>query len=305
MMEEIERKLSLPGVSVLIGQSEWASSENWVCPPSSYVVCQRLSQGHSPLRLDFDSAGPRQVYPRVHALGFMPTTGTITLHPLGKPLRTLNCFFDRISFETATEMDAAGWRELAGSFMTVRDKSIEDMMQRIHRELMLPRFGSEAMIEATTTMIAVKIARLAKFSVSQMVDFRSRCGGLAPWQLRRIHERIAAAPETGYPGVQQLAELCGLSRSHLMRMFKGSTGSSLHEFIADHRLAAARQLLASDQLSIKQVAARLGFRDPAHFTNAFRRDEQMTPSEFRRRARAALGAPLTREAAVPTRNPST
>lgn len=288
MQEEIEQQLSLPGVSVLIGKSQWTSPEDWVCPASSYVVCQRLSRGHSPLRLDFDSAGYRQVYPRVHALGFMPATGTITLHPLGKPLRTLNCFFDRAYFETATEMDADGWLDRTGSFMPVRDKSLEDMMQRIHGELESPGFGAEAMIEAACTMIAVEVARLAQTGAGRTIASRARRGGLAPWQLHRIHDRIAAAPEAGYPGVQELAELCGLSRSHLMRMFKGSTGCSLHGFIAEHRLAAARQLLADDRLSIKEVAATLGFRDPAHFTNAFRREEHMTPSEFRQRARSGL-----------------
>jgi AraC family transcriptional regulator len=158
------------------------------------------------------------------------------------------------------------------------------MMKRIHLELMQPGFGGEHVIEAASTMIAVEMARLGQKNARPRDVAGPRLAGLAPWQLRRIRDRIGAAPETGYPRAQELAELCGVSRSHLMRMFKASTGWPLHRFIADERLRAARRLLAEDRLSIKQIAAALGFCNPGHFANAFQRLEHMTPSEFRRSA---------------------
>jgi AraC family transcriptional regulator len=286
MQEHIEREVSVPGASVVIGTSQWTQPVEWACPESRYVVCQRLSEGHSSLRLGqgpgLQRSGVREVYGRVRSLGFMPSRSSIMMHPLGQPLRTLNCWFDRDYFETATEIDVQGWSDRAGSFLSVANSTVGAMMRRINAELARPGFGSEQAIEAASTIIAVEMARLGRSRIAAEKADRS----LAPWQLRRIRERIEASPGQGYPTVQDLAELCGLSRSHLMRTFKATTGHSVHEFITEQRLSMARRLLAEDRLSMKEVAARLGFSSPSHFTNTFQRQEFMTPSQYRRLGKA-------------------
>lgn len=283
MQEWVEHRINLPGVSVMIGTSQWTGAQDWACPESNYVVCQRLSEGHAALRLESGAAGTRQVYGQVRALGFMPSSGTIRMHPLGRPLRTLNCFFERSYFEATTQIDAPGWLDLAGPFMAVRNPALDLMMQRIHAELTRPGFGGQQVIEAASTMIAVEMARLGRAPAAAAYRAAS---GLAPWQLHRIRERIAAGVDLGFPRVQELAELCGVSRGHLMRMFKHSTGSALHRLIAGERLCAARRMLAENRLSIREIATRLGFSSPGHFSNAFLREECVRPSEYRRRARA-------------------
>lgn len=290
MQEHIERELMIPGISVFIGTSQWSQPVDWTCPETRHVVCQRLSEGHSPLRLGGGARGLREVYPRVRSLGFMPSSGCITMHPLGQPLRTLNCWFDRAWFEEATGIDRAGWTDLAGEFLPMTNGFVETLMQRIHLELAQPGFGSEQLVEGAGAMIAVEMARLAQTRGGRAVASGAAPSGLAPWQLRKVRERIAASLEIGYPRTQELARLCGLSTSHLMRMFRQSTGMTLHSFIAGERQQAARRLLAQSRMSIKEVAAALGFSSAAHFTNAFRRHENATPSDFRRRVRAGAAA---------------
>jgi len=115
--------------------------------------------------------------------------------------------------------------------------------------------------------------------------------GLAPWQLRRINERLALALEQGYPGLDELAALCGISQSHLMRSFKIATGWPIHKFITEERLRAAKQMLAQGEINAKEIASRLGFRSPAYFATAFRRMTGKTPTEYRREAQArAIGS---------------
>mgnify|MGYP001766377848 CR=1 FL=1 len=284
MQEFIERELSVPGASVFIGTSQWVQPETWTCPDARYVVCQRLSERHAALQLQTGTREIREVYPRVHALGFMPMRGRITMRPLGEPLRTLNCWFDRDTFEAETGIDESGWSDRAGEFLTVANSHVETLMRRIRLELEQPAFGSRQVIEAASTMILVEMARIGR---AQRAEGGS-VTGLAPWQIRRVRERLAHAVEAGYPDIQELAALCGVSRSHFMRMFKASTGQTAHAFIANSRLAAAQDLLRQEQRSIKEIAALLGFSSPGHFTHAFRREKHMTPSEFRRLARANL-----------------
>ena len=100
--------------------------------------------------------------------------------------------------------------------------------------------------------------------------------------MRRIQERIQAAPEIGnYPVLAELASLCGISQGHLARSFRAATGWPLHRFIAEERLKAAKEMLAEDHLSCGQIAVRLGFRSTAYFSAAFRRMTGKTPSAFR------------------------
>lgn len=282
----IEKEVPLSGGSVVIGATEWVAPAAWACPEGSYVVCQRISEGHSALRLATESVRNLEAYPQVRSLGFMPSTRAITMYPIDRPLRTLNCFFDKSLFEETTQIDADGWYDRAGCFLALSSPAVEKMMMTIHRELIDPGFGSELMIEAASTMIAVEMARLGQRSRGGTHAISTGNHGLASWQLRRIRERLDAAIEQGYPSIQELAALCGISRGHLMRMFKASTGEALQRFITLERLSMGRSMLVEDRLSVKQIAAVLRFCNTAHFSNAFRRAEGTTPSEFRMRARA-------------------
>jgi AraC family transcriptional regulator len=252
------------------------------------VVCQRISEGHSALRLATESVRNLEAYPQVRSLGFMPSTRAITMYPIERPLRTLNCFFDKSLFEETTQIDADGWYDRAGCFLALSNAAVEKLMMTIHCELLDPGFGSEQMIEAASTMIVIEMARLGQHARSGAHASATANHGLAPWQLRRIRERLDAGLEQGYPSIQELATICGISRGHLMRMFKASTGEALQRFITLERLSQARRMLAEDRVSVKEIAAVLHFCNTAHFSNAFRRAEGLTPSEFRMRARAGL-----------------
>ena len=287
MHVSIAQEFQLAGGSVVIGATEWTRPSAWACPEDSYVVCQRISEGHSALRVATESSRNLEVYPLVRSLGFIPSNRALTMYPLDRPLRTLNCFFDKEAFEEATQIDADGWFDRAGSFLTLSSPMVEKMMMTIHREMLNPGFGSEQMIEAASTMISVEMARLGQTRAQTQIS-TSGSNGLAPWQLRRIRERLDVAGEAGYPSIQELAGICGISRGHLMRMFKVSTGDALQRFITVERLAKARRLLAEDRLSVKQIAGELHFCNTAHFSNAFRRSEGLTPSQYRVRARAEM-----------------
>ncbi|MFQ9937062.1 MAG: helix-turn-helix domain-containing protein [Parasutterella excrementihominis] len=47
------------------------------------------------------------------------------------------------------------------------------------------------------------------------------------------------------------------------------------------RLGLAENLLKENKLSIKQISYSVGFKTPAHFSTAFKKRHEMTPSEYR------------------------
>jgi transcriptional regulator GlxA family with amidase domain len=61
-----------------------------------------------------------------------------------------------------------------------------------------------------------------------------------------------------------------------------ATGRSVGEWITTFRIARARALLRTTELSIDDVAVEVGWSDATHFIRTFSREEGRTPSAFRR-----------------------
>ena len=126
--------------------------------------------------------------------------------------------------------------------------------------------------------IAVELARYLRVGRPE----QPKAGGLAPWQRRKITEFLQTATGVA-PTAGELATLCGISRGHLMRSFKASTGQTLHEHIEEVRLDRAKTLLSNGQTTLKEIASLLGFSGPSSFSVAFRRACGLPPASFRRR----------------------
>jgi AraC family transcriptional regulator len=105
-------------------------------------------------------------------------------------------------------------------------------------------------------------------------------GGLAPWRLRLIDERLSEIGQS--PTLTELAGLCKMSVRQMTRGFRKSRGCSIGEHVARARLKSAQQMLATNQ-SVKAIAYSLGFASPSSFSYAFRRAVGETPREFRQR----------------------
>jgi len=283
MEQVIEQKISLPDVSVQIGDSNWENVWEF-SPASGYYVCQRLSDEHSGLRMKVGNSVAGDAFTRARSVGLVPWGCPVRLYPAEGSFRALSCIFEKDFFESETEIQLEQWAEHAGALMSIKSKRVEVMMQQIYAELVEPAFASDLAIEAASTLILVEMARYERGLGTPSPKYRAR---LAPWQIRRINDRIEASLEIGFPSVAELARLCGISQSHLMRTFKGSTGWQIHKYIAEERLKAAKSMLLEDQLSVNEVSARLGFCSPAYFSTAFRRMCGVTPKEFRRQARVS------------------
>ena len=82
--------------------------------------------------------------------------------------------------------------------------------------------------------------------------------------------------------LRDLAAVVHLSPCHFARRFKESTGLPPHRYIIARRIERAKQVLrGGDELSLAQVAARVGFWDQGHFTRHFKRLVGVTPRRFR------------------------
>ena len=83
--------------------------------------------------------------------------------------------------------------------------------------------------------------------------------------------------------LNELAAYARMSSSNLAYYFRKELGTTFQEYVRRRRLEEARTLLGNAALSIKQITALVGFRDPSHFIKAFREQEGATPKQYRKR----------------------
>lgn len=90
--------------------------------------------------------------------------------------------------------------------------------------------------------------------------------------------------------IDDLAETFYISKYHMMRQFKQETGYTIHRYITEKRIAAAKEKLLSGVPAVK-AGEECGFSDYSTFLRAFQGCVHMTPTAFveDRKARS-LGA---------------
>ena len=104
--------------------------------------------------------------------------------------------------------------------------------------------------------------------------------GLAPWQLRRVIERLEdRLPER--VELAELAQLAGLSQSHFSKAFKASTGLAPYRWQLDARIRRAQTLLLDSDANLEQVAGDTGFADAVHLGRTFRKFVGVSPAAWR------------------------
>jgi len=106
-------------------------------------------------------------------------------------------------------------------------------------------------------------------------------GGLAPWQLRRVHEFIEAHLG-GDPSIADLARECRLSESQFARAFRRTTGVPPHRWLLKRRIERTKELLLDGDLALSEIALVCGFVDQSHLNRTFVRAEGCGPGKWRR-----------------------
>jgi AraC-like DNA-binding protein len=105
-----------------------------------------------------------------------------------------------------------------------------------------------------------------------------------PWlstALQRLHQE----PDIS---IERLAREIGVSPTQFRRHFHKWFGSSPREYFNRVRLAEARQLLESSQLSVHEIAEHIGFLSTPHFNRLFKQVFGLPPAQYRQLSRLSI-----------------
>lgn len=82
--------------------------------------------------------------------------------------------------------------------------------------------------------------------------------------------------------VQDYAMAQNLHPNYLSNVIKTKTGKPIAVWIADKTISEAKSLLQNSSIQIKEIGYRLGFAEPAHFSNYFKKHTNLSPVQYRK-----------------------
>ena len=172
------------------------------------------------------------------------------------------------------------------------DEGFELVYERVREELQANRSAYTAeiaqMLDSLRSACAEE-ARLSEARCSQLIHrllclllldetTESTAGGDRIAQAIRYMNRHLFEPI----GVQDAAAAVSLSPSHFSRQFKARTGYSPYEYIVLRRIDKAKYMLASTELSVKEIAYATGYNSEENFIHSFRKNVGVAPGIFRK-----------------------
>ena len=155
--------------------------------------------------------------------------------------------------------------------------SWSERLAALDGELQERRDGYREAVLSHLTLLLVELSRLATDVVG---DLRFTDEPLLAEVFGFIEER--------YPeriSLKDVAQAVGLTPGHLTTVVGRKTGRTVLEWISERRMAEARRLLVGTDLSVEEVARRVGYGDPGYFVRSFRRAHGATPLGWRRAGR--------------------
>lgn len=85
--------------------------------------------------------------------------------------------------------------------------------------------------------------------------------------------------------LESVCDALSYSRSSISHTFKQVTGRSFREYLTEIRLRSAKSLLSHSKLSVTEISYAVGFSDSNYFSNVFKAQTGMPPTEYRKRHR--------------------
>ena len=157
------------------------------------------------------------------------------------------------------------------------DAALDSMMERVREEL-ARRHASPVFLQGIAQAIAIHLARNYAETTNEK---HSGSASLPGYKLRQITDWMAEHLAEEF-NLDRLAAQAGLSKFYFNRLFKSAMGMSPSRYQITLRLDEARRLLRETKKSVVEIALDVGYANPSHFAQLFRRVTGLSPSDYRR-----------------------
>jgi len=196
-----------------------------------------------------------------------------------EPFRTMIVFLElpllRRAFAEVFRDDAPRARLRDLSAFT--DATLDGYLESLRQELMRRR-ASPLLVQGLAQAMAVHLAR---HYAATLREPQRENTALPGYKLQQLTAWMAGRLEQKFD-LGAVAAQAGLSKFHFHRLFKAATGLTPARFQQRQRMERARRLLRETKRTVLEIGVEVGFPNPSHFAQVFRREVGMSPGDFRR-----------------------
>ena len=157
---------------------------------------------------------------------------------------------------------------------------IGGILRAIERELAAKRPGRQAIIHRLAEVLMAQVARMYLGSGGEIAGGAMK--GMVHRDLGPALTRIHRQPDHPWT-VASLAEQANMSRSSFSAAFTQVLEVPPLQYLREHRMRLASQLLRDSSLGLKEISSRVGYDSVSAFSMAFKRFSGLAPGDYRRR----------------------
>lgn len=157
-------------------------------------------------------------------------------------------------------------------------KSIEAILAQIEKESNLPidNFSQDVII----SNIDLLLTYCNRYYNRQFITRKPKNNELLN-RFDAILDEHFAKEQNGLPTVNHMAVALNLSPNYLRDCLKQLTGQTPQQLIHGKLIEHAKDILTTSELSVSEIAYKLGFEYPQSFSKLFKTKTQLSPLEFR------------------------
>ena len=161
----------------------------------------------------------------------------------------------------------------------VKSDELRDIFASICAHYGAGTLNDEIMLQSLILKLVCTLNKTSPLQTSKYTP-KSNNHEVIEHTLRYINENLSSSLT-----LEGLASEAKFSPIYFHRLFKSSTGKTLHEYIEDQRIKKALNLLLSTDMTLAQISYECGFSSQSYFSYAFKRRTGLTP---RKCAKAAV-----------------
>jgi YesN/AraC family two-component response regulator len=172
-------------------------------------------------------------------------------------------------------------------------KLFQQLVSTAYRASEQPKSGADKEAEKLTLDLATDISALhSRERDARLMDLFRR---LAECNAREksdrqsaVYQRIRELIERNYDkdlSLTSIGQQLGYSPSYISWVFKEVSNTNYIDYLHEYRIAQAKLLLDSTELPILEIASRIGYSNANTFIKRFKKQEGITPGQYRTSAR--------------------
>ncbi len=161
------------------------------------------------------------------------------------------------------------------------EDAIAGCVRTLIQESREPREGCDEICQRLLEVILLRLKRRDDFAVSDAAPAATGSSRECA-QVRRYIDNHFKENLT----LDQLAGMVHINKYYLSHTFRREFNTSPISYLISRRIQESRFLLGETDHSLSQIAQILGFSSLSYFSQSFRRQEGMSPMEYRRRRRS-------------------